>query len=102
MLEFNYRPCGTNLAPRHLDAGISFVVRYAAPGSGKVAGEKRCTNEITALNFCVVLRNLGGVPAEMLQLINGQLDAVLDGQDLEDAIDRQRVRLETEAIPPWR
>jgi hypothetical protein len=104
MLEFNYRPCGVDRPPRHLDDGISFVVRYAPPGlvRSSVECEKHCPTKDTALNFCVVLRNLGGDPTELLQLIHGQPDAVLDGCDLEEAIERQRTRLETEAVPPWR
>jgi hypothetical protein len=104
MLEFNYRPCGENRPLRHMNDGISFVVRYAPPGvvQSSAECEKHCLTKDTALNFCVVLRNLGGEPAELLQLIHGQPDAVLDGRDLEDAIDRQRTRLETEAVPPWR
>jgi hypothetical protein len=104
MLEFNYRPCGVDRPPRHLDDGISFVVRYAPPGPVRsvVECEKHCPTKDTALNFCVILRNLGGDPTELLQLIHGQSDAVLDGCDLEEAIDRQRTRLETEAVPPWR
>lgn len=103
MLQFHYRPAGEGRVPHHANAGMSFVVKYVPPGSASaVTCEKSCANEITALNFCVVLRNLGGVPAEMLQFIHGQLDAVLDGRDLEDAIDRQCARLETEAVPPWR
>ena len=102
MLEFNYRQAGEKRPPRHLDDGISFVVRYAAPGARQAACDKRCHTKSTALNFCVILRNLGGRPIELLQLICGRPDAVLDGQDLEAAIDRQRTRLETEAIPPWR
>jgi len=64
--------------------------------------KKRFQATSAALNFCVILRNLGGKPTELLQLIQGQADAVLDGQDLEEAIGRQRTRLDTEAIPPWR
>src|ERR1700754_4220345 len=102
MLEFNYRQAGEKRSPRHLDDGISFIVRYAAPGAHQAACEKRCHTRATALNFCVILRNLGGQPIEFLQLICGRPDAVLDGQDLEAAIDLQRTRLETEAVPPWR
>jgi hypothetical protein len=106
MLEFNYRRSGADLQPGRVDKGISFVVRYAAPRSAQLACiedcEKHCPTKSAALNFCVILRNLGGSPMELLQLIHGQPDAVLDGRDLEEAIDRQRTRPETEAIPPWR
>jgi hypothetical protein len=102
MLEFNYRQAGEKRPPRHLDDGISFVVRYAAPGRQHAVCEKPCWTKSAALNFCVILRNLGGHPIELLQLVCGRPDAVLDGQDLEAAIDRQRLRLETEAIPAWR
>ena len=102
MLEFNYRQAGERRQSRHLDDGITFVVRYAAPGARQAACEKLCRTRSAALNFCVILRNLGGQPEELLQLICGQPDAVLDGQDLDAAIDRQRTRLETEVVPPWR
>ena len=102
MLEFNYRQAGEKRLPRHLDDGLSFLVRYAAPGGQHETCEKHCATRSAALNFCVLLRNIGGRPAELLQLVCGRPDAVLDGQDLEAAIDRQRTRLETEAIPPWR
>ncbi|HEX4507077.1 MAG TPA: hypothetical protein VH722_15210 [Alphaproteobacteria bacterium] len=102
MLEFNYRQAGEKRPPRHLDDGISFVVRYAAPGAHHEACEKPCQTKSAALNFCVILRNLGGRPTELLQFVCGRPDAVLDGGDLEAAIDRQRTRLETEANPPWR
>jgi len=101
MLEFNYPQAGEKRL-RHLDDGISFVVRYAASGPQHEICEKPCATKSAALNFCVILRNLGGRPSELLQLVCGRPDAVLDGPDLEAAIDRQRARLETEAIPPWR
>ena len=93
MLEFNYRPAGEKRPPRHLDDGISFVVRYGAPGAQHETCEKPCHTKSAALNFCVILRNLGGRPMELRQVICGRPDAVLDGQDLEAAIDRQRTRL---------
>jgi len=102
MLEFNYRPAGEKRPPRHLDDGLSFLVRYVAPGAQHKPCEKPCRTRSAALNFCVILRNLGGEPMELLQLVCGRPDAVLDGQGLEIAIDRQRTRLETEAVPPWR
>jgi hypothetical protein len=102
MLEFNYRRAGEKRPPRHLDDGITFVVLYAAPGARQDICEKCCRTRATALNFCVVLRNLGGRPIELMQLICGQSDAVLDGPDLEAAIDRQRAWLAREAVPPWR
>jgi hypothetical protein len=104
MLEFHFRQAGKKQSPRTLHTGLSFLLRYRAPGAALPlpACEKHFATEPAALNFCVILRNLGGYPTEMLQLIHGKPDAVLDGHDLEAAIDRQRIRLETEAIPPWR
>jgi hypothetical protein len=104
MLEFHFRQAGEKQPPRTLHGGLSFLVRYTAPGAvlALPACERHCATESAALNFCVILRNLGGHPREVLQLIHGQPDAVLDGHDLEAAIDRQRIRLETEAVPPWR
>ena len=106
MLEFNYRQSGDSRSLRHADDGISFLVRYTAREfvqlGHTVECERHCLTKSAALNFCVILRNLGGNPTELLQLIHGQPDAVLDGPDLEEAIDRQRTRLETEAVPPWR
>ena len=106
MLEFNDRQASEPRPLRLVDDGISFVVRYAAPRTAwsarLVECEKRFQAKNAALNFCVILRNLGGKPTELLRLIQGQADAVLDGQDLEEAIDCQRTRLNTEAIPPWR
>jgi hypothetical protein len=106
MLAFNYRQSGVGPQLSRVDNGISFVVRYAAPGQSPSAHadecEKHYATKSAALNFCVILRNLGGSPIEVLQLICGKSDAVLDGCDLEEAIDRQRTRLETEAVPPWR
>ena len=106
MLAFNYRQSDVSPQPSRTDNGISFVVRYAAPGRSPSAHadecEKHCPTKSAALNFCVILRNLGGSPIEVLQLICGKSDAVLDGRDLEEAIDRQRIRLEAEAVPPWR
>jgi hypothetical protein len=106
MLEFNYRQHGEGRLLRLVDDGISFAVRYVALGDARAARtvecEKHFRTKSTALNFCVILRNLGGDPTEVLQLIRGQSDAVLDGRDLEEAIDLQRTRLETEAVPPWR
>jgi len=106
MLAFNYRQSDAGQLPRRADDGISFVVRYAAPGRSPSAHanecEKHCPTKSAALNFCVILCNLGGNPIEVLQLIQGKSDAVLDGSDLMEAIDRQRTRLETEAVPPWR
>ncbi len=106
MLEFNYRQSDAARSLKPADNGISFVVRYAAPGPSSSAQadecEKHCPTKSAALNFCVILRNLGGSPIEVLQLIHGKSDAVLDGGDLEEAIDRQRIRLEAEAVPPWR
>lgn len=105
MLEFNHPQVVRERRPWHLDDGLSFLVRYAAPGVARTSGvpcEKHCATKSAALNFCVILRNLGGHPTELLQFVRGQPDAVLDGQDLEAAIDRQRIRLETEATPPWR
>jgi hypothetical protein len=106
MLAFNYRQSDVARPLRRADDGISFVVRYAAPGRCPSVHadecEKHCPTKSAALNFCVILRNLGGSPIEVLQLIHGKSDAVLDGRDLEEAIDRQRIRLEAEAVPPWR
>jgi len=106
MLEINFRNAGEGRPPHRIGDGLSFVVRYAAPGHPcaprSVTCEKYCLSKSSALNFCIVLRNLGGDPMEVLQLIHGQSDAVLDGRDLEEAIDRQRVRLEADAVPPWR
>jgi hypothetical protein len=106
MLAFNYRQTAVALPLRRTGSGISFVVRYVAPGRSPPAHgdecEKHCSTKSAALNFCVILRNLGGSPIEVLQLICGKSDAVLDGCDLEEAIDRQRIRLEAEAVPPWR
>ena len=106
MLEFNYRQHSECRLPRLMDDGIAFAVRYVAPRDTRSARavecEKHFRTKSTALNFCVILRNLGGDPMEVLQLIRGQSDAVLDGSDLEEAIDLQRTRLETEAVPPWR
>jgi len=104
MLEFHFRQAGQKQSPRTLRAGLSFLLRYSAPGAvlSSPACERHFATESAALNFCVILRNFGGHPAEVLQLIHGKPDAVLDGHDLEAAIDRQRIRLETEAVPPWR
>lgn len=102
MLEFNYRQSNVGRLQRRPDDGISFVVRYAAPQGRMDECEKHCLTKSAALNFCVILRNLGGNPSELVQLIHGQCDAVLDGRDLEEAIDRQRIRLETEVVPAWR
>src|ERR1700761_2842933 len=102
MLEFNYRQAGEKRSPRHLDDGISFIVRYAAPGAHQAACEKRCHTRATALNFCVILRNRGGQPIELLQLIWARPDPVVAGQDMEEAIALQRPRLQPEAAPPWR
>ncbi len=106
MLEFNDGQSGPRRSPGVANNGVSFVVRYVAPGCARspnrVACEKHYLTKSAALNFCVVLRNLGGSPNELLQLIHGETDAVLDGPGLEEAIDLQRNRLETQAIPPWR
>lgn len=106
MLEFNYSHVGEGLPSHHARDGLSFVVRYAAPGGlcspRSATCEKYCVSKGSALNFCVILRNLGGDPMELLQLIHGRPDAVLDGRDLEEAIDRQCTRLAADAVPPWR
>jgi hypothetical protein len=84
---------------------MSFVIKYlrtAPPPTCLVRCEKHCETQAAALTFCVVLRNLGGEAIELVQLIRGREDAVLDGRDLDAAIDRQRVRIQEDAVPPWR
>ncbi|MDB5397602.1 MAG: hypothetical protein JWM91_5108 [Rhodospirillales bacterium] len=84
---------------------MSFVIRYlrsVPPHTCTIRCEKYCETQAAALTFCVVLRNRGGEAIELVQLIQGREDAVLDGRDLDAAIDRQRMRIEENAVPPWR
>jgi hypothetical protein len=84
---------------------MSFVIKYlrmAPSPHGSVRCETSYETESEALTFCVVLRNMGGEAIELVQLIQGREDAVLDGRALDAAIDRQRARIEAKAVPLWR
>jgi hypothetical protein len=84
---------------------MSFVIKYRRLKTIPACDgqcEKYCPSQAAALTFCVVLRNLGGEAIELVQLIQGREDAVLDGRALDEAIDRQRTRIEQDANPPWR
>jgi hypothetical protein len=85
-------PAGRGNAVVHKEAGAGYAVRYADPGYAQlgriVEREKRCPTENTALRFCLLLRQLGGKPLELLQLIPGRTAAVLAGRELEEAVDR--------------
>ncbi len=83
---------------------MSFLLKYrrmAPPPLNSVLCEAYCETQIAALNFCVVLSNMGGAALELVQMIGGREDAVLDGRDLDVAIDRQRARIEQNGGPDW-
>jgi hypothetical protein len=81
---------GRGAAPFRKDADAGYAVKYADPGYVRlgrvVVREKRCPTKSAALRFCVLLRQLGGSPIELLHMIPGQASDVLTGRALEEEI----------------
>ena len=73
-------------------ADISYSVHYTDTRPEALC-EKHFLTMGAALNFCVQVSALGGAPRDILQLIHGTEDGVLEGQALAVSIDRQRDRL---------
>jgi hypothetical protein len=76
---------------------ILFILNYKktkiAPPETATDYNKTFPTRTSALNFCVVLTKLGGEAVELVQKIHGEEDAVLDGPELEQAVDSQRTHL---------
>jgi hypothetical protein len=71
---------------------IFYSVHYTDT-SPETLCEKHFLTMGAALNFCVQVSALGGAPLDILQLIHGAEDGVLECQALAVSIDRQRDRL---------
>jgi hypothetical protein len=90
---------------RQSAGSMAFVVTYvrahtALAQDGSVE-EKRFSRRDGALTFCVIQRNFGSRIVEIAEYIEDRSDAVLDGPELEKAIDRHRSVMEATADPPW-
>ena len=76
---------------------MSFAVNYtktkASPPARAIEYEKCFLTLPAALNFCVQLIDLGGEVQHIIQYIRGTEDAVIEGNQLVEAIDRQRTRI---------
>ncbi len=98
-------PEGAMRECRHPAGTTVFVVKYVrAHTSLNQDGsfeEKRFTRRDGALTFCVIQRNFGSRIVEIAEYIEDRSDAVLDGSELDRAIDRHRVAMEARADPPW-
>jgi hypothetical protein len=81
-------------------ADMSFSVNYTKtkvnPPSHPIEYEKCFLTLSAALNFCVQLADQGGEALYIIQFVRRTEDGILEGAQLAEAIDRQRVRL---AIP---
>jgi hypothetical protein len=90
---------------RHPAGAVAFVVKYVrahtALSQDGAFEEKRFTRREGALTFCVIQRNFGSLIVEIAEYIEDNSDAVLDGAELDRAIDRHRAVMEARADPPW-
>lgn len=75
---------------------LSFCVNYTKTKvnlpSHAIEYEKSFPTMDDALDFCGRLAELGGEALYILQLIRGVEDAVLEGEDLAQAIERRGIR----------
>ena len=80
----------------------SFILNYkktrVLPPATATDHNKSFPTKECALNFCVMLIKLGGEPVELVTLIHGEEDAIVDGQELERAVDSRRAKMELETV----